>query len=83
MFTKLLVNPDDLSQLRVQIVVILLLAFANFYLQARAAAIDRLVDDGLLEMPVATSDFGDDDLLPSGATSDIERHLEELRRELS
>jgi hypothetical protein len=30
-----LVNPDDLSHLRVQIVVILLLAIANFYLQAQ------------------------------------------------
>ncbi len=52
------------------------------HMEARAAAIDRLVDDGYLEMPAAINGIGDEHLLPSGLDSDVEDHLQELKREL-
>lgn len=52
------------------------------HMEARAAAIDRLVDEGFLELP-AVEGIGDEPLLPSGLDADVERHLQELKRELS
>ena len=52
------------------------------HMEARAAAIDRLVDEGFLELP-ATDGIGDENLLPSGLDDDVERHLQELKREMA
>lgn len=52
------------------------------HMQARAAAIDRLVDDGILELPAGMSQSDTEQLLPSGLDGDVERHLNELKAEL-
>ena len=52
-------------------------------MQARAAAIDRLVDEGLLEIPTAVDLAARDDLLVSGETVDVEDQLNTLKAEIS
>ena len=52
-------------------------------MQARAAAIDRLVDEGLLEIPSAISLAGDEDLLADGDFVDVESQLAALKAEIS
>jgi len=52
-------------------------------MQARAAAIDRLVDEGLLEIPTAVDLAAGDDLLSSGEFVDVENQLAALKAELS
>mgnify|MGYP001825184924 CR=1 FL=1 len=52
-------------------------------MQARAAAIDRLVDEGLLEVP-STAGFDPlEDLLPANGDTDIEVQLAAMKAELS
>ena len=52
-------------------------------MQARAAAIDRLVDEGLLEIPSAAGLAGGDDLLSEGEFVDVEDQLTKLKAEIS
>jgi phage shock protein A len=52
-------------------------------MQARAAAIDRLVDEGLLEIPTAVDLASSDDLLSVGEIVDVEDQLAILKAEIS
>jgi len=52
-------------------------------MQARAAAIDRLIDEGLLEIPAAVDLAARDDLLVSGESVDVEDQLATLKAEIS
>jgi len=51
-------------------------------MQARAAAIDRLVDEGLLEIPTAVDLAAGDDLLAAGDFVDVEEQLAALKAEI-
>lgn len=51
-------------------------------MQARAAAIDRLVDEGLLEIPAAVDLAAGEDLLPGDALIDVEAQLAALKVEI-
>ena len=51
-------------------------------MQARAAAIDRLVDEGLLEIPGTTDLIVRDNLISEDATLDIEGQLAAIKQEL-
>jgi len=51
-------------------------------MQARAAAIDRLVDEGLLEIPAAVDLAAGDDQLSDGHFVDVENQLAALKAEL-
>jgi phage shock protein A len=51
-------------------------------MQARAAAIDRLVDEGLLEIPAAVDLAADDDWLPDDKIADVEEQLAALKAEI-
>lgn len=52
-------------------------------MQARAAAIDRLVDEGLLEIPAAVDLAAGEDLLPGDALIDVEAQLAALKVEIA
>jgi phage shock protein A len=52
-------------------------------MQARAAAIDRLVDEGLLEIPTAVDLAAGDDFLSNGEIIDVEEQLIALKAEIS
>lgn len=52
-------------------------------MQARAAAIDRLVDEGLLEIPTAVDLAAGDDLLSAGEIVDVEDQLAALKADLA
>jgi phage shock protein A len=51
-------------------------------MQARAAAIDRLVDEGLLEIPAAVDLAVGDDFLAEGEIVDVEEQLTALKAEI-
>ena len=51
-------------------------------MQARAAAIDRLVDEGLLEIPTAVDLAAGDDFLSGGEIIDVEDQLALLKAEI-
>ena len=51
-------------------------------MQARAAAIDRLVDEGLLEIPAAVDLAAGDDWLPEDKIADVEDQLHALKAEI-
>lgn len=51
-------------------------------MQARAAAIDRLVDEGLLEIPAAVDLAAGDELLPDRDIVDVEEQLATLKAEI-
>ncbi len=51
-------------------------------MQARAAAIDRLVDEGLLESPAAVDLAVGDDFLAEGEIVDVEEQLTALKAEI-
>ena len=51
-------------------------------MQARAAAIDRLVDEGLLEIPAAIDLATGEDLLVDGDFVDVEAQLQALKAEM-
>jgi phage shock protein A len=52
-------------------------------MQARAAAIDRLVDEGLLEIPSAVDLAAGDDLMTGDGIVDVEDQLAALKLEIS
>jgi phage shock protein A len=52
-------------------------------MQARAAAIDRLVDEGLLEIPAAVDLAAGDESLTGGEVIDVEEQLAALKKEMS
>jgi hypothetical protein len=52
-------------------------------MQARAAAIDRLVDEGLLEIPTAVELAAGDDLLCAGEIVDVDDQLAALKADLA
>ena len=52
-------------------------------MQARAAAIDRLVDEGLLEIPAAVDLAVGDEFLYDGEIIDVEEQLNALKAEIS
>ena len=52
-------------------------------MQARAAAIDRLVDEGLLEIPSAVNLVAGDNLLSQGEFVEVEEQLAALKADLS
>ena len=52
-------------------------------MQARAAAINRLVDEGLLEIPAAVDLAAGDDLLAEGEIIDVEEQLAASKSDLA
>ncbi|MFN2137835.1 MAG: PspA/IM30 family protein [Candidatus Promineifilaceae bacterium] len=55
----------------------------SMQMQARAAAIDRLVDEGLLELPSSEEFAPSDDMLLRGGDRDIEAQLTAMKAELA